>query len=181
MKILRRLCVFFVLLGILVGGAALYLSEKYVVPIIMYHHISPGTLVETDRVSPENFRIQMNYLLRHHYNVIPFDEFVKGMKAGKKFSYKTVVITFDDGYEDNFTYAFPVLQQLKLPAIMFICPGFAGKKGFMNWDQIKTIQAGGVVSFGSHTMTHTYLPMVSREQQEYEILESKRILEQELG
>ena len=56
----------------------------------------------------------MFFLKEKHYNVIPLDELVEGIKKGNKFARNTVVITFDDGYQDNYSYAYPVSEKVRL-------------------------------------------------------------------
>ena len=68
----------------------------------------------------------MFFLKEKHYNVIPLDELVKGIKKGKKFAHNTVVITFDDGYQDNYSYAYPILKKYGFPATIFLISDYIG-------------------------------------------------------
>ena len=76
----------------------------------MYHSIDYNKVFFT--VKPENFRKQMDYLYRKKYNVIPLLELVDFLKNKKEIPSKTVVLTFDDGYEDNYFNAFPVFKNI---------------------------------------------------------------------
>ncbi len=156
-----------------------FLAEKYVVPVLMYHHVNYSRESRSDTVSPENFQRQMTFIKAYGYRVISLDEFIGGIKNNRIFPKKTVVLTFDDGYEDNYTYAFPVLRRLNFPATIFISPGFIGREGFLDWDEIKYMQDKGI-QYGSHGMIQAYLPEQDEAHLIYEIRESKRILEKEL-
>ena len=170
-------------LGVLTAaGVRVFLWDKYTVPIMMYHHVRANPQGRADTVSPERFRAHMLFLKRRGYNVIRLDELVQGIRHNRDFPRDTVVVTFDDGYEDNYLYAVDVLKELSLPAIFFVIPGFVnGHEGerYLNFDQMRAMAAAGL-DFGSHTAHHTYLPEASDPTQEFEIVQSKKILEAEL-
>ena len=135
-----------------------WLSPRYVVPILMYHRFGyeDGNLF----VTPENFSRQIAYIKDKGYNVISLDELVDGIKNNRKFKHRTVVITIDDGYRDNFTYAYPILRKYNFPVTIFIIANFIdNKKDFMNWDEINTASKDNI-SFGGHTKNHAYLPSI---------------------
>ena len=99
-------------------------------------------------------------------------------------------ITFDDGYEDVYHKAFPVLQKLGRRATVFLITGSIGKmrtdsrgttRQVLSWEQIKAMHASGLVSFQPHTVTHPKLPLLATEDIEREILDSKKIIESQLG
>jgi peptidoglycan/xylan/chitin deacetylase (PgdA/CDA1 family) len=93
--------------------------------ILMYHQIAKRTSDPWSlSVSPEHFDQQMTYLRKHH-QVLPLPELADMVR--KRRIYKDVVaITFDDGFQDNFTTAFPILQRHKLPATFFISTNLVG-------------------------------------------------------
>lgn len=135
-----------------------WLSPRYVVPILMYHRF--GHEESTLFVTPQNFKRQMAYLKRKNYNVISLNELAEGIKADRKFRHNTVVITIDDGYEDNYKYAYPVLKKYKFPATIFIASNLIGNaKDFLTWEQIKDMLKDGT-TFGGHTKHHVYLPSI---------------------
>ena len=151
----------------------------YTVPVLMYHHVARNTGGAVDTVSPETFRWQMSFLKENNYRVIGLEEFVDRTIRGTGFPPRTVVLTFDDGYADNFEYALPVLQELRFPATVFVSPEWIGEEGFLSWGQIRKMHQAGI-QFGSHGMTQAYLPEISAAQRRYEIFESRRILSQHL-
>uniref|UniRef100_A0A7C6AH32 Polysaccharide deacetylase family protein n=1 Tax=candidate division WOR-3 bacterium TaxID=2052148 RepID=A0A7C6AH32_UNCW3 len=102
-----------------------------------------------------------------------------------------IVITFDDGEENIYEYAFPVLKKYRCPAIIFLIVDYIGKKNYwdlsitgrnrhLNWRQILEMNKYGII-FGSHTMSHRNLTRLNTQELEYELVESKRMLERHLG
>ena len=109
------------LIGILVIiGFYVYVGPRYVVPILMYHHIDQMGETSSLSVSAENFQQQMRFLSRHNYNVISLTELVRAKLKKERLPHNTVVITFDDGYEDNYLSAYPVLKNYRLCATIFV-------------------------------------------------------------
>ena len=155
--------------------------------ILMYHSV--GEVLPQDKtinVSVEAFQQQMAFLKKHHYHVIPLLEVVELLKTGQKIPPKTVVITFDDGYENNYTLVFPILKRYQLPATIFIISRFIGQEEqmygrrvkFMTTAMVKEIADSGIVTIGSHTQHHLFLPKVSDPRMlEDEIIGSKKDLE----
>ena len=157
--------------------------------ILNYHSIHPAHKYAT---KPEDFSTQMEYMSAN-YTVISLHD-LHEMKISKRyFSSKLAMITFDDGYEDNYEYAFPVLKQLGLPATIFLTSGFiTGEVDIairdstynelkpLRWEQIFEMRDNGI-KFGSHTHTHPILTEHSLEDAEKEIIHSKEIIEDKLN
>ena len=163
-----------------------YARQKYVVPIIMYHSVNPQPNPEIKRliVSPETFKRQMRFLKEHKYNVLPLEAVVSFIKDRKRFPPRTVAITFDDGYRDNYIYAFPVLKKYNLPATIFIIVNEVERPqgDRLGWREIKEMQDSGIISIGSHTIGPEPLVKIkSKEEVKRQIFDSKKILEQKLG
>jgi peptidoglycan/xylan/chitin deacetylase (PgdA/CDA1 family) len=91
-----------------------------------------------------------------------------------------IEITFDDGDITNYAHAYPVLKEKELRAYFFILVGKVGENGYMNWQQIKELRDAGMI-IGSHGMTHRILTVLKEKELDYELGESKKILEKELG
>ncbi len=94
------------------------------VPVLMYHHVSPNPGLVT--VSPATFRAQMAWLAGHGYRSAGTDE-LAAFLAGTPLPDKSVVITFDDGYLDNYIHAHPVLQEFGFRAVLFLITGWLGE------------------------------------------------------
>lgn len=162
--------------------------------ILMYHMISDSRSQRERRFAcpPLLFEKHMDFLIMKGYNFIGLDMAVSYLKQNNGIPAGSVVITFDDGFEDNYTNAFPVLQKRGLPATIFLTAGMLGKsnkwmeaRGFpskkmLNWAHVRDMHASGII-FGAHTMTHPRLTEMSFAEAVKEIDESKRIIEDKLG
>lgn len=162
--------------------------------ILMYHNVGlppkKGKL-RSLYVTPRMFKFQMWYLKAGGFSVVPLKnvlDFVNGVNNREKL----VAITFDDGFQDFYDNAFPVLQQYNYPSTVFIVTDMAGKenlwdyketgikKRLLGWDRIIEMKDNGVV-FGSHTKTHPFLSRLSEEELTEEIEGSKRGIEERLN
>ena len=161
-------------------GYRIYLHNKYVVPIIMYHSIDNPHHFSGIVVSPDHFRKQIKYLKKHRYNVISLDRLVTAIKEKKSLPKNSVVITFDDGYEDNYTNAFSILKEYNFPATIFVIVNLVGHEGYVTWEQLREMGKYGITT-GSHTLDHVHLPGVPLEWQSHQIKDSKKIIEEKLG
>jgi peptidoglycan/xylan/chitin deacetylase (PgdA/CDA1 family) len=172
-----------VLLIVAAFAANASLNSIYRLPILMYHSIEPSPRGSTDRliVSPEAFEKQMAFLRARGYNVIRLDEAVNIIRDKKPAPRKTVAITLDDGYENNYRYAYPVLKKYEVPVTIFIVTNFVGRKGFLTWSQISEMSGSGLVDFESHTKTHYWLTEVTDAKLRDELTASKAALESRLG
>ncbi len=94
------------------------------VPVLMYHHVSPNPGLVT--VSPETFEEHMAYLARKKYRALAADEFLEFLQGQRTLSGRHVLITFDDGYLDNYVYAWPILRRYGLKATIFAVTGLIG-------------------------------------------------------
>lgn len=162
------------------------LSKKTIhLPILMYHHIdylsSNASKVWQDlTVSPGAFEEQMKYLFEQNYQPITFEKFINYLNAGEKIPERSLIITFDDGWKNQYQYAFPVLKKYNFPATFFVVVNYIGGSKFMNWEQLKELLENGM-EIESHSMNHPNLRGLSESSLKYEIQNSKIILEKELG
>jgi peptidoglycan/xylan/chitin deacetylase (PgdA/CDA1 family) len=126
----------------------------------------------------------MRFLKTHHYNVVPLEYLASLIKDKKKVPPKTIAITFDDGYKDVYSYAFPILKKYNLPATAFIIVNEIGRPrgDRLNWNELKQMQDSGIITVASHSMgPEPLINLKSDEEIKYQIFESKKILEQKLG
>jgi peptidoglycan/xylan/chitin deacetylase (PgdA/CDA1 family) len=102
-------------------------KEKFAIPVLMYHHVNPvGNFVN---VTPQRFESHMDYLSRHGFTTLDTREFMDILNSQKKPPEKPVVITFDDGWLDNWLFAFPVLKKYGFKAVIFVITGLVPEKG----------------------------------------------------
>jgi len=171
---------------IIVTTFLIYARGLYMVPVLMYHSINTKTHPVMRRliVSPELFEKQMQFLKKHHYNVVSLETVGRMIQNKEKIPSKTIAITFDDGYKDNYTYAYPVLKKLGLPATIFLIYNEVGRpqNDRLNWEQIKEMQASGLITFGSHTLGATPLVDIKSEAElRKQIIDSKKMFEGKFG
>lgn len=170
-----------IIIVLIIGtGVFLYAKSQYVAPVIMYHKIDGNSAISRLSVSPENFKRQMYFLKNRHYNVVKLEDLAEIVKKNK-IPPRTIAITFDDGYENNYTNAYPVLKQLGLHATIFIIPALVGTEDHATWSQILEMSESGVIAIGSHTMTHPWLPTQPVQKLDSEIKDSKAAIESHLN
>ncbi|OGR82607.1 MAG: hypothetical protein A2901_00715 [Elusimicrobia bacterium RIFCSPLOWO2_01_FULL_54_10] len=139
------------------------------VPILCYHRVCPESDFGKFRslcVTPQKFRAQMRLLKNLGYTALSLQNIAAYLKLQKNIPSKSVAVTFDDGYLDNYTHAFPVLKEFGITANIFLVTDLIGKTNVWDFpvgaihespllteDQIKEMRDAGVV-FGSHTANH---------------------------
>lgn len=147
---------------------------------MMYHNVDDTDELKLNTVSPQRFEWHMAYLKKHGFHVLGLEELVQLTGSGGPLPKKSVVITFDDGYEDNYVHAFKILKKYGYPAIIFVPSDLVNEEGYLNWAQMREMIKNDIM-IGSHTRRHAYLPDLSAEEQWDEIAASQKILETNLG
>lgn len=153
------------------------------IPIIMYHDITAVKDVDWD-VTPEELEKHFQTLQEGGYTPITMDRMVNHLRTGAQLPEKPVLLTFDDNYVGQYKYAFPLLQKYNYPAVWSVHTRFvgtAGQKPKATWDQLREMQKSGLITVASHTVNHLNMKNLSNAEIEREVLESKKVLEKELG
>ena len=149
------------------------------VPILTYHKVDD--VVDPLSVPPAEFEQQMKYLQENGYHSISPDQLTAYLNYGRPLPDRPVMITFDDGYVDNYVNAYPILKKYDFTATVFIVTGLISQdKRFMNWDQVREMQNDRFV-FASHSVTHTPLNQLGPEGLRRELMESSAAMERQLG
>ena len=141
----------------------------------MYHHVSPDRVI-----TPAVFENQLRWLKDNGYNTLDSAALRAHLTGGHPASDRSVAITFDDGYADNWVYAYPLLTRYGMKSIMFVVTGRIrdaaaprpnseqggaitdtiakerDPEGFMTWPELKAMAASGLVEIGSHTRSHRH-------------------------
>ncbi len=179
----KRLITLFGIIILLSFFLANFFREKYVAPILSYHSVTPNADPKSRlAITPETFERQMLFLKRNHYNVLPLENLADLIRDKKRTPPRTIAITFDDGYKDNYIYAFPILKKYNLPAAIFVIIDEIGRLDRLSWNEIRAMQDSGIVTFGSHTLGPVPLINIKSEQDlKKQIFNSKKILEEKLG
>ena len=153
----RKACLLISALIILAFAASLFLRSIYVVPVLMYHNIDNRHKESKLSVSPESFERQMKFLRERGYNAVSLNELAELLSSEKPLPYKTVAVTFDDGYKNNYISAYPVLKKYNIPACIFVVVDKIGRKEYLSWKELEEMSSNGV-DIGSHTLSECYLP-----------------------
>jgi len=155
------------------------------VPIFYYHYIgnnpNPADKIrDTLSVTPDKFESQMSLLASNGYNAISLDSLYAALKGGL-LPPKPVALTFDDGYIDFYLNAYPILRKYNLHATVFIPTGLVGQGYYLNWSQIKEMDASNLISFEAHSVNHVNLASLNQDQVKFQVFQSKQVLESQLG
>ncbi len=177
------------------------------IPVLMYHHVNPhkGDMVT---VTPDVFEGQMRHLRESGYRTLTIDELVSYIAGETVLKQKAVVVTFDDGWLDNFIYAFPVMKRYNISACIFIVTDWVsnsatdvsltvkipehkeskslirnGRSGgvILGWDDISKMKDSGLAEFYAHTRSHARCASLSAQELLSELGESKRAIENHLS
>jgi peptidoglycan/xylan/chitin deacetylase (PgdA/CDA1 family) len=168
-----------------------FLTDR--LPILMYHRVAPDGPSEMKRyrVTPDVFEEQLCYLRDAGYYSVRLEDWHAAMETKRPIPGRAVIITFDDGYSDFLTYAWPLLKRYGFSASVFLVAGeiggvnswdlvFGERVPLLDWKEIALLQEEGV-EFGSHSMTHRPLTALSPEEIVREGARSKAILERNLS
>ncbi len=155
-------------------------------PVLMYHYIRSGisqldTMPFSLSVTPESLDKQLSYLHDQGFQTVSLNDVYEALSQGMPLPPKSVVLTFDDGYRDFYTDAFPLLKKYNLRAVSFYITSYTSYPTYMNWQMLHEIHNSGLVDIESHTVDHFQLTKLSPEEQKREIFDSKKTLEEGLG
>lgn len=149
------------------------------IPVLAYHRV--GHTTDALTVTPERFTRDLNTLQEHGYTSISLEQFQSFLDdRNVEMPEKPVLLTFDDGYADNYQHAFPILQEHSMTGSFFIIAGMLQDKERVSPENIKEMARHGM-SFGSHTISHRALAELSDEEVYRELMDSRGALEDILG
>ncbi|SUP40171.1 polysaccharide deacetylase family protein [Veillonella criceti] len=181
-KVLKGIGILVVLIAFIIG--AFYVTAPIYslrgIPVLNYHQVndekfSPLTMKTSD------FDAQMAYLHNQGYHAITLNQLYNYLQHNVALPEKPVVITFDDGYVDNYEEAMPILQKYGMKATLFMIGDSIGAPGFLNAEQLKAMESNHIFDVESHTYTHKDLRSMSGEAVITEFTKSKQLLESVLG
>lgn len=165
------------------------------ISIFMYHQVGRFAPMRTHRANycdVDRFRAQLRYLKLIGANVLSMSQALQLLREGGPLPAKAVVLSFDDGCDNFYEYALPVLEAFRYPAILYAIAGMAGGQGewlaaaghpvpsLMSYARLRELPARGV-EVGSHAFHHIRLQGLPETQLRQELAGSKRRLEDELG
>ncbi|MGL1958084.1 MAG: polysaccharide deacetylase family protein [Colwellia sp.] len=161
--------------------------------ILQYHHVSNSAPKSTS-ISPEQFKIHLQYLKDHHFTVIPLSQLINKIKNQQAIADKTVAITFDDAYQDVFTHGKPLLNQFDFPYTIFVNPSIINKNEsrknspYLSWAQLKTLADEGVV-IANHGFEHDSVTRITGNENQAQwlikqtelLMKSEQIIKEKTG
>jgi peptidoglycan/xylan/chitin deacetylase (PgdA/CDA1 family) len=149
--------------------------------VFMYHRFGEAAFPTTN-IRLDQFEAHIQELTGGAYHVLPLPEIAAAIRAGRPLPDRTVGLSADDAYLSIYTEAFPRLKKAGLPFTLFVAtePIDHKVKGMMTWDQIREMAAAGV-TIGGHSVNHPHMPHLDPAKQKFEIEESNRRFEAELG
>jgi len=160
------------------------------ISILMYHQVGDFSRPAAHRANychVRRFKAQMAWLHRFGYRVIGLADAMRCLRGEQPMPRHGVVLTFDDGFQNFYDYAFPVLKRYGFPSTVFLVADLLGEKSewlaaekrevpLMDLETIRELRREGVL-FGSHTLSHPRLSRIDHLEMRREVLESKRKLE----
>lgn len=164
---------FFVAVGLL-----WLLAPAQGVPILAYHMVNEDP--QPYSIDTVDFDRHMKYLAEQGYSAISLTEYFMARDGQTKLPDKPIIITFDDGYADNYLTALPILEKYQLKATVFVISEAVGQPNYLTWEQIKAMQFQHT-EIGSHTASHIALGQADVTEKRRQIAKSKKTLEQNLG
>lgn len=154
-------------------------AGKRQVPVLVYHRV--GYTADNFTVTPERFTHDLQTLQQYGYCTITLEQLQKFLNEGNnELPDKPILITFDDGYMDNFENAYPILKKHGMVATFFVITSMLWMEGRLTPERIAEMAQGGM-SFGSHTVSHKPLGELAWAEIHDELVISKAVLESVLG
>jgi peptidoglycan/xylan/chitin deacetylase (PgdA/CDA1 family) len=150
------------------------------IPILVYHHVVPGGGSPVLYVTPSGFEQQLRYLQSNGYQSISFADLANCLEYGASLPERPVILSFDDGWENQYQYAFPLLQKYGFTGTFYVVSGYIDHQNFMTTEQLKAMMAAGMV-IGGHSHTHPALAGIGSGRLKDEVTGSKAWLEDRLG
>lgn len=171
-------------LGILAFALLVFISWLTMTPapqgvlVLEYHHVCDDVEDEgwAYTVPVADFKEQLDYLQAQGYTTISMQDFVRAKKGKQELPEKPVILTFDDGYEDNYTVLLPMMEERGMKATVYMVTNSIGRKGYLSWNQLRDMQNRGI-ELGSHTANHQPLTSLERDKQAEEMKLSKLLME----
>lgn len=156
------------------------------VPVLMYHHLEPKPEAEKKghaklNVYPSYFEQQVQFLIKHNYQTVSAQNLVNSLLEHKKTPDRSVVLTFDDGYDDIYQNVFPLAKKYKIILNLMIPTGLVGNPGYLTWNNLVEIKKSGLVFIYNHTASHYSLVESDENKILEETVKPQNLLEGNLG
>lgn len=154
------------------------------VPVMMYHDILPEKEVFFD-VTYQEFEEHLRLIQKSGLTPISMDQLITHLRTGVPLPEKPILLTFDDGYGGHYEFVYPLLKKYGYPAVFSIYTSNIGKntgRSHVTWEQLRQLAADSLITIAAHSVTHPAdLRELPDDKLQMEVLESKQLLEAELG
>ncbi|MBE7030814.1 MAG: hypothetical protein E7409_05220 [Ruminococcaceae bacterium] len=173
------MCVF----GTVIASA----QNEPLVPILLYHNIAEQYPMNDAalHITPEQFYAHMDAVKGAGYQTVTLSEFYEYCKGNGTLPENPIIITFDDGYQSNYDYAYPYLTQMGMRATIFVITERMGDHTVtyphFDWNAANEMQASGVIEIQCHSHTHPNFSTLTKEQTIREMRLSRFLIEQNMG
>jgi len=141
--------------------------------VLMYHNVKEHCIPDDLNVTKQQLDDQFKYLQQNNYHVISLSELNDAIHRLKPLPKKSVLISFDDGYKNNYTCLYPLLVKYNFKAAIFLTAGFIGENNYLSVDEIQSME-NNLVEYGLHTVKHNSYTQLSAAEIEEDILRTKK-------
>jgi peptidoglycan/xylan/chitin deacetylase (PgdA/CDA1 family) len=159
-------------------------TTAYHVPVLMYHRVAPASDRGVDMpglvVDPRRFDAQLSALQANGWRTITSEQLAAAVMAGAPVPPRTFVITIDDGRDDGYTNAFPILEKHGFVATYFVITARIGRRHYLTWSELRDMQAAGM-EIGNHTSGHVDEKRFSRTQTDHQVEAAETAIRTHLG
>ena len=152
------------------------------IPILMYHYVEyvqdkGDTIRQSLDITPYTFEQEIKTLADNGYTFLTAKDLGNALDGIYTPPTKSVILTFDDGYRDFYTDAYPILKKYHAKATMYMIAGFVGYRNYMTEAQLKEIAADGLIDIGAHTVHHMSLKQAPIDEVRKELTDGKKMIE----
>lgn len=163
-----------------------YNGKSINIPILYYHYIrvNPNpkdALGYRLSLDPNLFDQELGYLSTNGYTPITLDQWYDALENGATLPSKPIILTFDDGYIDLYTNAFPIISKYQFHVISFIPTGLMDQSYYLRWNMIQEMADSDLVEFEDHTISHADLTTLSNADIQQQITVSRGVLESKIN
>lgn len=151
------------------------INDNRGIPVLYYHSVNDEIHNEVT-ISPESLKKELEYIKEQGYVTLSLDDVSNYILSNKPIPEKSILITFDDGYMDNYYYAFPMLKDLNMKATIFCITSELDGSYYLSEDAIKEMSQNNI-DIESHTVNHVHLNNLNYDKQLKEVTDSKTKLE----
>jgi peptidoglycan/xylan/chitin deacetylase (PgdA/CDA1 family) len=159
-------------------------------PVLMYHHLAPYAIAKEKGFTSLNvdngiFDQQMGYISSHGFTTIFAEDLANALKNHTALPSKSIIVTVDDGYEDMYTYAFPIIKKYNIKTSLMVPTGLmgvnSGTNSYYSWSELKEMVGSGLIKVYNHTFSHFAMSAANIAKDQFEVATAQQQLHDQLG